>query len=143
MTVPDVGPAVPRPVALALLGLSEQATATDVVAAYRRLAKTTHPDVAGPRDPDAGRRFAALTDAYRALVPMPAAPSSTTPPATAPPPTAPPQGGPPGRGRIPVRVRVTRSPFIAGPVRDTRSPIIAGPVRISPLPPTPRSRDDH
>ena len=138
MTVPDVGPAVPRPAALALLGLSEQATATDVVAAYRRLAKTTHPDVAGPRDPDAGRRFAALTDAYRALVPTPAAPSPT-----APPPEAPPQGGPPRRGRIPVRVRVTRSPVIARPVGVTRSPIIAGPVRISPLPPTPRSRDDH
>ena len=47
MTVPDVGPAVPRPVALALLGLSEQATATDVVAAYRRLAHRRLPR-AGP-----------------------------------------------------------------------------------------------
>lgn len=138
MTVPEVGRAVRRPAALALLGLSEQATATDVVAAYRRLAKTTHPDVAGPRDPEAGRRFAALTDAYRALVPTPAAPSPAAPPQA-----APPQGGPPRRGPTPVRVRVTRSPIVAGPVGVTRSPIVAGPVRISPLPPTSRSRDDH
>ena len=129
----DTGSAVPRLAALALLGLSEQATAGDVVAAYRRLAKTTHPDVADPRDPDAGRRFAALTDAYRALVPMPATPAPTTPapttsaPATAsaaPAPAASSPGAAQPRRRTPVRVRYTRPP------------ITAGPVRISPLPPT-------
>jgi hypothetical protein len=130
MVGPDTGSAVPRLAALALLGLSEQATAGDVVAAYRRLAKTTHPDVAGRRDPDAGRRFAALTDAYRALAPTPASPApATSAPATAsaaPSPAAPSPGAAPPRRRTPVRVRYTRPPITAGPVRITPLPPPSG-----------------
>ena len=124
----DTGSAIPRLAALALLGLSERATADDVVAAYRRLAKTTHPDVAGSRDPDAGRRFAALTDAYRALVPVPAAPApaSPSPSPSTPSRAAPSPGAAAPHGRTPVRVRFTRPP------------ITVGPVRIAPLPPTSR-----
>src|SRR6188472_3995176 len=67
---------LPRSAALAVLGLSRHASAREVTAAYRRLAKITHPDVTDPADQDAGRRFAALTEAYRALTSMPSAPSA-------------------------------------------------------------------
>src|SRR6188472_1459629 len=74
---------LPRSAALAVLGLSRHASAREITAAYRRLAKATHPDVTGPADHDAGRRFAALTEAYRALTsisPDPAAIASTQSP---------------------------------------------------------------
>ena len=56
-------PARERSTALAALGLAEEATPAQVTAAYRRLARTTHPDLCP--DQDAPARFAALTDAYR------------------------------------------------------------------------------
>lgn len=98
----------PRAAALAILGLTESATAHQVTQAYRRLAKTSHPDVAGPDGHDAARRFAQLAEAYHALTASPA-----TPPAAAP---------QPHRDPIPVTVRFTRPPIIAGPVRITPSP---------------------
>jgi hypothetical protein len=94
-----------RSAALAMLGLSARASAREVSRAYRRLAKTTHPDIAGPGDHDATRRFAALTEAYRLLTPTPT-PSPPEPP--------------PLRHSIPVRVRFAQqSPIVAGPVRVT------------------------
>jgi hypothetical protein len=107
-----------RRAALTVLGLSDDATAADITQAYRRLAKVTHPDTAGPTDRDAARRFSALTDAYRSL-------------------TAPPHGseahpvGPPRPTGRPVSVRV-RS---AGTRKTEQPPIVARPVRITPAPP--------
>ena len=104
-----------RSAALALLGLTAQASAREVTQAYRRLAKTTHPDIAGPRDHDAARRFAALTEAYHLLTLTSATPSPPVPP--------------PLRRPFPVRVRFAQPP-----------PIVAGPVRVTPpdTPPTTR-----
>jgi hypothetical protein len=112
-----------RMAALAVLGLPEQATAREITRAYRRLAKSTHPDLVGqpgvhhdPGPSDAGLRFAALADAYRAL----------TSAAASPPP--PPAAAPPRHGWTPVPVRFTGlSTPAAAP-----APIVAGPVRISP-----------
>src|SRR4051794_15130200 len=66
---------VERRAALTMLGLSDSASAADVTQAYRRLAKVTHPDAAGPADPDAARRFSALTHAHPSLTTPPPAPS--------------------------------------------------------------------
>jgi hypothetical protein len=46
------------------LGLSSDATWDDVKRAFRRLARTYHPDVAGP---SGARKFAEITEAYMAL----------------------------------------------------------------------------
>ena len=56
-----------RRAALAALGLASTATPAEVAAAYRRLAKATHPDMTGRTDADAAQRFDALTRAYRRL----------------------------------------------------------------------------
>jgi hypothetical protein len=104
-----------RSAALAMLGLSERASAREVSQAYRRLAKTTHPDLAGPRDHDAARRFAALTEAYQLLTLTPATPSPPVPP--------------PLRRPLPVRVRFAQQP-----------PIVAGPVHVTSPVPSPTVR---
>ena len=46
------------------LGLSSDATWDDVKRAFRRLARTYHPDIAGP---SGARKFAEITEAYMAL----------------------------------------------------------------------------
>lgn len=84
-----------------VLGVDENATPEQVRAAYRRLVRAHHPDVAGSHQT---RRTADITLAYRALR-DPADPPTPTP-ADAPTPTsattpAPPDGAPPA-------VRVTR-----------------------------------
>jgi hypothetical protein len=104
-----------RSAALAMLGLTAQASAREVTQAYRRLAKTTHPDIAGPRDHDAARRFAALTEAYHVLALTPATPSPPVPP--------------PLRRPLPVRVRFVQQPLI-----------VAGPVRVTSPDPSPTAR---
>lgn len=48
-----------------VLGVPRGATPDQVRAAYRRLARTLHPDVCA--EPDAARRFAAIADAYERL----------------------------------------------------------------------------
>lgn len=110
-----------RAAALALLGLPERASSREVTRAYRSLVKVTHPDVTGRSDPDAGRRFAALTEAYRLLMsadpPLPAGPDR---PEGAAHPTPPPV-------TVTVRVRHATPP-------GTAPPIIAGPVTITPSP---------
>jgi len=110
---------VARRAALTVLGLSDSATAADVTQAYRRLAKVTHPDAAGPADRDAARRFSALADAYRSLTTPPPRGSEAQP-------TRPPT--PSGRP-VPIRVRT------ASIGERDRPPIVAGPVRITPLQP--------
>jgi hypothetical protein len=49
-----------------ILGISRDTTLKQVKAAYRKLAKTHHPDVC-PDDPDAAERFREITDAYDVL----------------------------------------------------------------------------
>jgi curved DNA-binding protein CbpA len=56
-----------RTAALALLGLPETATEAQIVHAYRRLVRATHPDVTGRTDPQAAREFAAIHNAYQRL----------------------------------------------------------------------------
>lgn len=68
-----------RTAALAALGLPEGASTTEITRTFRRLAKRAHPDLADPTDPDAGRRFSALLEAYRTLTgegPGPRAPAA-------------------------------------------------------------------
>ena len=50
----------------AILGIASDATTRQVKAAYRKLAKTHHPD-ACPGDPDAAARFRQITEAYETL----------------------------------------------------------------------------
>jgi hypothetical protein len=113
-------PSATRRAALDLLGLTGEATPAEVAQAYRRLAKLTHPDAAGPTDPDAALRFSALSDAYRTLAAAPPPEPATrdevpTTPAPAPP-------------RVSVRVRSR------GTAEPGRPPIVAGPVTITPSP---------
>ena len=49
-----------------VLGVPEDASRADVTRAYRRLARTWHPD-ARPVDPSAEERFREINDAYRVL----------------------------------------------------------------------------
>lgn len=123
-----------RSAALALLGLPDDALPRDITAAYRRLAKATHPDrtsapaaaaLADPAASDSQQRFARVADAYHALASTP----QTPPPETSAPGRTPPDPSTPGAVSIPVRVR--KAPG-APPERPT---IVAGPVHITPLPP--------
>ncbi len=118
-----------RSAALALLGLDHDASPRQITQAYRRLAKTTHPDRTTPPEgaavthPDATgaeQPFAVLADAYHAL-------ASTSPPDHRD------QTGPSTtHGPVSVPVRVRQPP--------EQPPIVAGPVRITPSPSTPRRR---
>ena len=49
-----------------VLGVTADATQKDIKRAYRRLAKTHHPDVSGK--PNAASRFRRVNEAYRVLV---------------------------------------------------------------------------
>lgn len=108
--------------ALALLGLDEGADRAAVVQAYRRLARTTHPDLSDAAD--AAGKFDSLTTAYRRAL--------DTPPTTAAESTA-------DSAAEPV---VTSTPYVrpAGPgiwLADgpSRPFIIVRPGRVDPLPP--------
>jgi hypothetical protein len=71
-----------RSAALAVLGLPDQASPRDVTRAYRRLARTTHPDLSDAAD--AAGRFDSLTTAYRRALetaPTTARESTAEPPA--------------------------------------------------------------
>ena len=119
---------MPRPDALAVLGLSGNASAREITRAYHRLAKRTHPDVTEASDRDAEERFIALTAVYDALTSISSspAPATTSVPTSAPSPVSPPSATTLLRGPFAVRVRFTSTPIIAGPVR------IAPPSRRSP-----------
>jgi hypothetical protein len=134
-----------RAAALAVLGLSDHASPAQILAAYRRLARTTHPDATGRTDPSAGERFAEIHDAFELLMrPHREDPEGLQPaggsaeparPASAPPPAHPAQPAQP-RGPAPVRDRSAR----------VRRPIVAGPVIVTGLPDSERTKgvgDDH
>jgi hypothetical protein len=55
-----------RPSDYALLGVTPQASAEELLSAYRRRARDLHPDVR-PDDPEADAHFQALTEAYETL----------------------------------------------------------------------------
>jgi hypothetical protein len=105
---------VERTAALAVLGLTEGATPGQIISAYRRLAKATHPDATGRADVGETERFADVSDAYHRLTENAAR-----------------DGGPPAVGRptaSPMRV----SPSWFGPPGQ-RPPIVAGPVTVTPI----------
>jgi curved DNA-binding protein CbpA len=111
-----------RVAALAVLGLPARATGQQITDAYRRLARTTHPDATGRTDTAAGRRFAEISDAYHLLTDDPAAEQAVA------------QGEPTSAGRTagtggsPGQPRRTRW---RGRDRPGRPPIVAGPVTIT------------
>lgn len=114
-----------RRAALTVLGLSDTATAEQITAAYRHLAKTTHPDMNGSTDPDAAVRFAEINTAYQQLVPSADQP---TPQLQASLPPTPPSA-------LPDPLCIA-----AGWVPRRRQPLVAGPVVITPLPEAPAKR---
>ena len=61
----------PRSSDYLLLGVSPQASPTELLRAFRRRARDLHPDVR-PDDPEAAARFRELTAAYQALAAAPA-----------------------------------------------------------------------
>jgi curved DNA-binding protein CbpA len=117
--------ATARSAALDLLGLPEHPGPAQILAAYRRLARATHPDATGRTDPAAGQGFVELHDAFELLTqphrdephgeqpvggpaePAGPAESGTEPPARA----AQPRPGTGWYGRV-----RTRRPIVAGPV---------------------------
>jgi hypothetical protein len=116
----------PRLAALAALGLSANATPRDIVSAYRRMARSSHPDTS-----DAGgdsAQFARISDAYQYLsrnsgyLPPPVVFDSLE--------------GPPQPSSSPP----VSSPDSLSSVdwRGEAPPVIAGPVIIRPLPPESR-----
>lgn len=143
MTPANDPPAAARTAALALLELSDGASPAQILAAYRRLARKTHPDATGRTDPAASQDFAALHDAFELLTPpqrdaphgeqrvsASAEPAAAAQAAAEPP--APPTRPRPG----PVRQRRVR----------TRTPVVAGPVIVTGLTGSDRTHgvgDDH
>lgn len=112
-----------RVAALAVLGLPAQATGAQIVAAYRRLARTTHPDATGRTDPAAARRFAEISDAYHLLTG-----DQVTRKASAP-------GDPTPTARTTDSDEAseqTRPAAAHRRARQDRPPIVAGPVTITP-----------
>lgn len=109
-----------RSAALARLGLSADASRDEIVSAFRRLARRTHPDVAESSDtrPD---DFSAVADAYRLLADDPAPEDTVGEVASAAPPAQ----------------RPTNRPFSSHAWRSAGSakppPIVAGPVYVAPL----------
>jgi DnaJ domain len=129
---PNQDLAAARMAALALLGLPEHADKSEIVRAYRCLAKATHPDATGRTDPEAGQGFSEVHDAYQLLgQQQPQQPQGQRPAAG--------PGGQPQAGRHPAAdpltapARPRRTPMQAMGFR-TRAPIVAGPVIVTGLP---------
>jgi DnaJ domain len=119
--------------ALDLLGLPGDASQAQILAAYRRLARTTHPDVTGRTDSAAGEGFAELHDAFELLTrAQPAEPPGEQPVGGSAEPVRPAEGAAEALTRA---ARPRPGPMRYGRVR-TRRPIVAGPVIVSGLPDT-------
>ncbi len=77
-----------REAALAVLGLADPVSPSEVTRTYRRLAKATHPDTNGSLQLAAGLNFATITHAYRTLTAVTAHPDpAQATPARSPQPT--------------------------------------------------------
>lgn len=143
MTPANDPPEAARTAALALLELSDGASPAQILAAYRRLARTTHPDATGRTDPAASQDFAELHDAFELLTqPRRGAPHGEQRVGASAEPAGPAQAAPKPPAR-PARPR-------PGPVRQrrvrTRRPIVAGPVIVTGLAGSDRTHgvgDDH
>lgn len=117
-------PEAERLTALAALGLGPDAAAHDIVSAYRRLARASHPDTgdASPGSQD----FARIHAAYRFLTrgdSLAGAPSRDTPPAAA------------AQERHPSSLADSAAWDVAELLSRRDQPFVAGPVIIRPLPP--------
>jgi DnaJ domain len=114
-----------RLAALTVLGLPDTATAEQITAAYRRLARTTHPDLNGRTDPDAAVRFAEISAAYQRLVPSADKPTPQSQTSRSPTPRS--------HLRDPRFIAAVPTP------RCRRPPLVAGPVVITPLSEAPQT----
>ena len=124
LTEPTARTATARTAALRLLGLPASATEPQIVHAYRRLVRATHPDATGRADPCAAQEFVAIHDAYRLLTQPgqdPVEPVKGSRPQ-----------GPGDKSATPAE-QPPRAPGRWAP--RSRPPIIAGPVLVTPLPP--------
>jgi hypothetical protein len=114
----------PRAAALRLLGLPDSATAPQIVDAYRRLVRATHPDATGRTDPTTAQHFAAIHDACKMLTQPDEDDAGRVEPSPY---------RPPGEGAVEARERAPRPRMAVRPHR-VRPPIVAGPVVVDPLP---------
>jgi len=128
------GPA--RAAALALLGLPPTATGPDIVHAYRRLVRATHPDATGSTHPAATEQFAAIHDAYQLLAQPVVNPAEDPADAPVAEPVEPVEPAPQGFGDEPAASPQAPPPPTPMWVRAFRSPppIVAGPVMVTPPP---------
>jgi hypothetical protein len=111
-----------RPSDYALLGVTPQASAEELLSAYRRRARDLHPDVR-PDDPEADAHFQDLTEAYETLARR-ARLRRPTPPPRRPLPPQPP----------------TPQPMPTGDRDDQEPPLRAGPPIVRPLGPRREAR---
>ena len=81
----DVASNEQRDHALTVLGLTEPADATEIARAFRRLVRSSHPDVTGDTSPATTKRMVEVVDAYNTLIKQPSRPTRV-PRATAQPP---------------------------------------------------------
>ena len=123
MASPPTDPTA-RSAALALLGLPASATGAQIVDAYRRLVRATHPDATGRNDPGTAQQFAAIHDAYQLLT-QPGQDSADEPVRAF-------------RARGPGDESATPAQPPLAPTRRralrARAPLVAGPVVVTPLP---------
>ena len=64
----DVASNEQRDHALTVLGLTEPADATEIARAFRRLVRSSHPDLTGDTSPATTQRMVEVVDAYRTFV---------------------------------------------------------------------------
>lgn len=115
----------PRTAALRQLGLPESATGSQIVDAYRRLVRATHPDATGRTDAATAQQFAAIHDAYQLLTQPDDAEEAG--------PVAPSPNRQPGEGTVEARAPAP-GPRMSVRAHPARPPIVAGPVIVAPLP---------
>jgi len=115
----------PRAAALRLLGLPNSATGPQIVHAYRRLVRATHPDATGRTDATTAQQFAAIHDAYQLLT-QPDENEDAGP-------VEPSPYRQPGEGADAARAPAPR-PRMAVRPHPVRPPVVAGPVVVDPLP---------
>jgi hypothetical protein len=117
-----------RESALAVLGLADPVSPSEVIKAYRQLAKATHPDATGSTQPGAGPSFATINDAYRTAISTPrpdVAETTPTSPRSRPEPTP---AAPPPRSTPAAPTPAPRAPRW----RRFGADIAVGPVVVSP-----------